>query len=108
MTNKLLLILLAITISTYSCRDDDKINEGIEEIDRAIQQPIDQEILDTYFDSYYYNSNELNNISNPSMNDVVITELVAGESVPSGHTLLRDAIETKSTNFAPCALTQKI
>jgi len=100
MTNKLLLILLAITISTYSCRDDDKINEGIEEIDRAIQQPIDQEILDTYFDSYYYNSNELNNISNPSMNDVVITELVAGESVPSGHTLLRDAIETKSTNFA--------
>ena len=87
--NKLLLIILAATISTYTCRDDDKINEGIEEIDRAIQQPIDQDILDVYFDSYYYNSNELNGLSNPSMNDIVITELLEGESVPTGHTLLR-------------------
>lgn len=98
--NYLFLVLFALNISFTSCRNDDGINEGIEEVDRAIQQPIDQEILDTYFATHYYNSGDFVGNPSPTMYDVVITELAEGENVPDGHTLLQSAVETRSTNFS--------
>lgn len=94
------LLLLTISISLTSCRDDDGIDEGIDEVPRSEQQPIDQAIIDTYLATHYYNSGEINASANPSMTELVITELEDGESVPNEHTLLVQAVETHSTNFA--------
>ena len=38
-------------------------------------------------------------LANPSMADVVITELLDGETLPSDATLLMSAVETKTTTY---------
>ena len=97
--NYLLLTFLLLGISLASCRKDDGITEGIDEVPRDEQQDIDQPILDTYLATHYYNSGELAANPNPSMYDLVITELAEGETVPADHTLLEDAVETYQTNY---------
>jgi hypothetical protein len=97
--NYLLLTFLLLGISLASCRKDDGITEGIDEVPRDEQQDIDQPILDTYLATHYYNSGELAANPNPSMYDLVITELAEGETVPDEHTLLVDAVDTYQTNY---------
>ena len=98
--NYLLLAFMALSISFTSCRGDDELPGGIKVVDRAVQQPVDQAILDTYFATHYYNSGDFIGNPNPTMYDIVITELAEGESVPDDHTLLLDVVETKTTNFS--------
>lgn len=94
-----LFFVLIITLVLISCGNDDDGLESIPEADRTEQQAIDGPLLLEYLESHYYNSEELAGISNPSMNDLVITELIDGENVPSGHTLLINAVETENVNY---------
>lgn len=98
--NYVLIALLILSVSFTSCREDDGIDDGIEERPRDEQQDDDQIILDTYLSTHYYNSGDFVGEPNPTMYDLVITELAEGEDVPDDHTLLVDAVETKTTNFA--------
>lgn len=98
--NYLLIALLILSVSFTSCREDDVMEDGIEERDRGEQQADDQIIMDTYLSTHYYNSGDFVGEPNPTMYDLVITELAEGESVPTDHTLLVDAVETFETNFA--------
>lgn len=89
-----LLALLSISLMFNACKsdDDDDDTEPINVVDRAEQQVIDNDSLIGYFETHYYNSGDFVGSTNPSMNDLVITELLDGESVPADHTLLIDDV----------------
>lgn len=95
-----LLALFSVFISAafLSCGEDDGI-QVVPERDRTEQQVADLDSLTAYLNSHYYNSADFSAVMNPSFTDLVITELDEGESVPAGHTLLADAVETKNTVF---------
>ncbi len=94
------LVLIIIFIAYSSCKnvDDDGIIV-IPERDRAEVQAEDLDTLNAYFQSHYYNSGDFVGNLNPSMFDLIITELPDGETLPVDHTFLIDAIETKMTVF---------
>lgn len=108
--NYLFIALVVLSISFTSCRKDDGINEGIDEVPRVDQQVIDKEILIVYLETHYFNSEELSISSNPSMSDLVLTELLEGESLPDGHTLLSesDLLEEFTDTFAETEYTYYI
>ncbi|MCF6295930.1 MAG: hypothetical protein L3J25_09610 [Flavobacteriaceae bacterium] len=98
---RVLLITLCVIIGFVSCSKDDNRDDPIivDLRDRAEQQVIDRDSLIGYLETHYYNSSVYVGNPNPSINDLVITELPDGESVPADHTLLIDAIEIKTTVF---------
>jgi len=98
--NYLFLVLCALSISFTSCRKDDVMEDGIQEEPRDKQQEKDGDSLINYLNSHYYNSGDFIGDPNPTMANLVITKLGAGESVPANHMLLVDAVETKTTNFS--------
>jgi len=82
--------------------EDDDTPDPIDVVDRGEQQIIDNDSLIGYFETHYFNSGDFVNNPNPSMNDLVITELLDGETVPDNHTLLIDSIipMTRTTVFS--------
>jgi len=98
---KIALFILGLSVGFLSCKKDSNSSSTVEERDRAEQQIIDNDSIVGYLETHYYNSSEFGaSNTNPSLNDLVITELVEGETVPDGHTLLKDAVETKSVVFS--------
>ncbi len=98
---KITLYILCTIVVFVSCNNDDGGLDAIEVpiADRTEQQIIDKDSLLGYLNTHYYNSSVFIGNTNPSINDLVITELVSGESVPVDHTLLIDAVEIKNTIF---------
>ena len=96
-----LLLLLGIILTLASCKsDDDVFVPGEDERDRAEQQVADKDTLLTYLSEHYYNSTEIANNPSPTIDDLVITKLAEGETqAPTDHTLLADAVESKTTEF---------
>lgn len=91
---KVSLYLLCLTIGVLSCKKDDDPDPIVIEIrDRAEQQKADMDSINKYLKSHYYNSGEvIAALPNASINDIKITKLVSGASVPVGHTLLKEAV----------------
>lgn len=97
---KITLYILCVIVAFVSCsKDDETAPIMVDERDRAEQQVIDKDSLIGYLEAHYYNSSVFVGNTNLSINDLVITELLSGESVPVDHTILIDAIETKTTVF---------
>ncbi len=96
-----LTILLVLILGFSACENVDDGIIVIPERDRAEQQIIDNDSLLGYFDTHYFNSEEISMIADPSVYDLVITELGEGETVPAGHTLLSasNLLETHNTVF---------
>ena len=94
-----LLSFLVITLLLVGCNKEDDGLTRVEEADRGEQQIIDNDSLVGYLETHYFNSMELMSNSNPSMDDIIITKLEEGESVPIDHTLLINAVETYQTVF---------
>lgn len=92
-------VLLIFVIAFSSCRNDDDSGgvQSIPERDRAEQQADDRDTLIDYLQSHYYNSGVFVDNMNPSIDDLIITELESGETLPDDHTLLIDAVEIKTT-----------
>lgn len=99
--DKILLLAFILFIGFVSCKKDDDSDDDfeIEENDRTEQQIIDNDSLIGYLETHYYNASDFQEIINPSALDVVFTELIDGETLPDGSTLLIDAVETKTTTF---------
>ncbi len=97
-----LLALLGVSLMFNACNksDDDDTPDPVDVADRGEQQIIDNDSIVGYLETHYYNSGDFVGNPNPSMNDLVITELMDGETVPADHTLLMDAVETKTTVFS--------
>ncbi|MFI0427855.1 FKBP-type peptidyl-prolyl cis-trans isomerase [Mariniflexile sp. HMF6888] len=91
---KVSLYLLCLTIGVLSCKKDDEPDPIVIEIrDRTEQQLADMDSLVKYLSNHYYNSSEIAAaLPNAGINDIKITKLVSGASVPDGHTLLLDAV----------------
>ncbi|MCK0180252.1 hypothetical protein MWU50_13195 [Flavobacteriaceae bacterium S0862] len=97
-----LLAILSLSLMFNACNksDDDSPKEPDNVVDRGEQQIIDNDSLVGYLETHYYNSGDFVGNPNPSMNDLVITELLDGETVPVDHTLLMDAVQTRTTVFS--------
>jgi FKBP-type peptidyl-prolyl cis-trans isomerase FkpA len=92
--------ICALMLSIIACsNDDDDTPVSVPENDRTEQQVVDNDSLVNYLNTHYYNATEVNAISNPTVADVVITELLEGETLPSGTALLMSAVETKTTTY---------
>jgi len=92
----LMILVLAMTFNACNKNEDDG-PELVPERDRVEQQIEDKATLLTYLQTHYYNSGDLAGNLNPSISDLVITELAEGETLPIDHTFLIDDIETKTT-----------
>lgn len=95
-------IILSISIFSLivlACSPDDPDFIPVEDRDRTEQQATDKAAILEYLNNNYYNSATLSNLSNPEVSDIVIEGLAEGASVPDGHTLLIDAVETRVTTF---------
>ncbi|MBT8269475.1 MAG: hypothetical protein KJN59_09660 [Bacteroidia bacterium] len=90
-------LILLLIVGFSSCKNDDDGVDSIPERDRTEQQIEDRDSLLSYFNTYYYNSQEIMDNVAPTIDDVVITELASGETLPDGHTMLIDAVETHNT-----------
>jgi FKBP-type peptidyl-prolyl cis-trans isomerase FkpA len=100
---KIILLIACLVLSIVACKKDDDGEEAIvvEIRDRAEQQIVDKDSLVKYLNNHYYNSDEFG-VSNtdPSITDLTITKLLDGETVPTGHSLLINDVETISVVFA--------
>lgn len=107
---KISLLFLTLSILVFSCKKDDDRDDPIvvDLRDRVEQQLADNDSLVEYFETHYYNSSAFGaSNTDPSIDDLIITELLAGETVPNGSTLLStllnvtgSALETKNVTFA--------
>lgn len=90
---------MALVMVFISCGDDDGPNTTFELRDRAEQQAADRDSLMDYLSTHYYNSSFFESGTNHRIDDIIISELAEGETVPDGSTLLLDVIETRTTVF---------
>ena len=85
-------LVIAILILAYACSaDDDSGFVPTPERDRTEQQVEDLQILQEYLSTHYFNSEDLGNMVNPTIDDIEIRQLAEGETVPQGNTLLSES-----------------
>jgi FKBP-type peptidyl-prolyl cis-trans isomerase FkpA len=95
-----LVIILCLALGLTSCSKDDETEPPVPPRDRTEQQAKDKDSLIKYLESHYYNSDDFLSNMNPSSKDLIITKLLANETVaPSGQTLLIDAVEIKTVEY---------
>lgn len=100
---KVTLFILCLTFGFLSCKKDDGGDVVVIEIrDRTEQQIIDNDSLLGYLETHYYNSSAFVSNTNPSLSDLIISELPEDGILPDpdNNTLLIDDVETKSIVFA--------
>jgi len=102
MKNKIYFFIgLSLTFILFSCPPDDDGLTSIPEVDRTIQQVVDDSILNNYLETHYYNAGELSQMSSFTINDIVITPLDEDGVLPDPdiNTLLIDDVITGSTVY---------
>lgn len=99
---KITLFVLTVLVGFVACKKDDDPTEVIEiELrDRAEQQLADNDSIVEYLGEHYYNSSDIASNPDPNIDDLIITKLNDGETVPDGSTLLSTVVETKQLVFA--------
>ena len=84
----------------FTCEKEETQAEVIPPRNRVEQQLSDMDTLQNYLNNHYFNSGALEALSSyPQISDIEITELVVGETLPPGKTLLIDAVEEKQTMY---------
>ncbi len=101
---KITLYILCAIVMFVSCNKDDG-GLDVTEVpirDRTEQQVVDKDSLIGYLETHYYNSGDFVSNTNPSINDLIISELPSDGVLPdpANNTLLIDAIEVKNTSLA--------
>ena len=102
MKNKIyFFILLVLTFLLFSCPPDDDGLISIPEVERTVQQVVDDSILNNYLETHYYNAGELLQMSSFTINDIVITPIDEDGVLPNPeiNTLLIDDVITGSTVY---------
>ena len=103
---KIALFILCLTLGFVSCNKDDN-GDTFTEVpirDRTEQQVIDNDSIVGYLETHYYNSEDFEGNDNPSIADLIITELLDGETLPVGSTMLDVAVGvSKKVTFSKTA-----
>ncbi len=94
-----ILFICLLILTVVSCEKDENTVAAVPPNDRGEQQVIDSISLKSYLSTHYYNSEALNSLANPRLEDLVITELPDGETLPINTTLLIDDVEQNSTTY---------
>ena len=94
-----ILFICLLILTVVSCEKDENTVAAVPPNDRGEQQVIDSISLKSYLSTHYYNSAAVNSLANPRLEDLVITELLDGETLPINTTLLIDDVEQHSTTF---------
>ena len=94
-----ILFICLLILTVVSCEKDENTVAAVPPNDRGEQQVIDSISLKSYLSTHYYNSVAVNSLANPRLEDLVITELLDGETLPINTTLLIDDVEQHSTTF---------
>ena len=90
-----ILFIFLLILSVFSCEEDQETIISVPENDRTEQQLTDKDSLIGYLSSHYYNSSEVNSLANPTMQDLVIIELLDGEELPLDYSFLIDDVGTR-------------
>lgn len=98
-TLKFSLLLITLMTIVISCKDDEDDGTSFVEEDRTEQQIKDNDSIITYLSTHYYNSSFFETGTNHKSTDIIIEELVEGEAVPAGNTLLIDAVEINTATY---------
>ena len=93
-----ILFICLLILTVVSCEKDEN-TVAAPPNDRGEQQVIDSISLKSYLSTHYYNSVAVNSLANPRLEDLVITELLDGETLPINMTLLIDDVEQHSTTL---------
>lgn len=95
-------ILCLLTVFLSCNKDDDGGPTPDNTRDRTEQQATDKDSLTDYLQRHYYNSSAFVSNPDPSMTDLIISELPEDGILPDpdNNTLLIDAVETHTTVFA--------
>jgi len=93
-----ILFICLLILAVVSCEKDEN-TVAAPPNDRGEQQVIDSISLKSYLSTHYYNSAAVNSLANPRLEDLVITELLDGETLPINTTLLIDDVEQHSTTL---------
>ncbi|CAI8235323.1 MAG: Peptidyl-prolyl cis-trans isomerase Mip [Formosa sp. Hel1_33_131] len=93
-----ILFICLLILTVVSCEKDEN-TVAAPPNDRGEQQVIDSISLKSYLSTHYYNSVAVNSLANPRLEDLVITELLDGETLPINTTLLIDDVEQHSTTL---------
>jgi len=93
-----ILFICLLILTVVSCEKDEN-TVAAPPNDRGEQQVIDSISLKSYLSTHYYNSAAVNSLANPRLEDLVITELLDGETLPINTTLLIDDVEQHSTTL---------
>ena len=90
---------MSLTFLLFSCPDDDSGLVSIPEVDRTIQQVVDDSILRNYLETHYYNAGQLSEMESFTISDIVITELDESGVLPDSdiNTMLIDDVITGTT-----------
>ncbi|MDG1731269.1 MAG: hypothetical protein P8K68_13805 [Algibacter sp.] len=91
--------ILSFVLVFSSCNEDDGgAFVPVPPRDRTEQQIADKDSIMSYLKTHYYNSSAYDGSNpNPTIQDLIISEIEEGGDVPIGNTLLLNAIETKNT-----------
>ena len=95
-----ILFIFSFILMVASCeKDDDTTSIQVPENDRTEQQAIDNDSLIMYLNTHYYNSSLVNSLENPTMEDLIISELLDGETLPTNTSLLINDVQTMITTY---------
>ena len=100
MKNKIYFFLsLSLTFLLFSCPPDESDLVTIPEVDRTIQQVVDDSILNNYLETHYYNAGELSQMASFTINDITISALPESGVLPNPdiNNMLIDDIITGTT-----------
>ena len=99
---KAALYILCLSIGFVSCKKNDTPSITVEVRDRAEQQIIDNDSIIGYLETHYYNSGTFVAYPGSGLDSLVISELPESGVLPDPdkNTLLKNAVETKTTTFA--------
>lgn len=99
---KISFLILSLVLVFSACKKDDDSDDVVlvEQEDRTEQQAKDNDSLVKYFKTHYFNASDFGaDNTNPNIDDLVITELLDGATVPDGHILLNSLLEDENPAF---------
>ncbi|TCK66612.1 hypothetical protein DFQ05_1880 [Winogradskyella wandonensis] len=91
--------IIVFSIIIFACTPDEPEINIVPERDRGEQQIVDDNLLQAYLSTHYYNRDDFVSGEDYDLEDIIILKLEDGQVLPPGSELLINAVETLNTEF---------